>query len=336
MNSYERVYARLAGEAVDKIPNLNIAMALVAKNAGTSYQAYAQDYRKLVEGNLVCLDKFGFDAVSAISDPVRETSAYGGVIHFPENSVPFTKPHLLEDDADLTRVQIVSPLSSPRTYDRIQGVRLLREKVGKEYPVIGWVEGILAEIGDLRGVSNLMIDLIEEEDWLRELMEMVLDFQKSFALEQIKAGADIIGIGNAVASLIGPVLYEDYALSYDKKLVNYIHDNGAKVKLHICGNIDPLMPLLREVGPDILDIDWMVDFEKAVKAFAGTRTCVNGNLDPVAIFLQGDLTTVEKKTGECIAVADDTTFISGGCEIPAETPEANLVLMNKLLYLKEQ
>ncbi|MFR6146007.1 hypothetical protein, partial [Neglectibacter timonensis] len=47
MNSKERLEARLQGKPVDKIPNLNIAMALVAKCAGVSYREYAQDYRKL-------------------------------------------------------------------------------------------------------------------------------------------------------------------------------------------------------------------------------------------------------------------------------------------------
>ena len=38
MNSKERLEARLQGKPVDKIPNLNIAMALVAKCAGVSYR----------------------------------------------------------------------------------------------------------------------------------------------------------------------------------------------------------------------------------------------------------------------------------------------------------
>jgi uroporphyrinogen-III decarboxylase len=63
---------------------------------------------------------------------------------------------------------------------------------------------------------------------------------------------------------VGPDLYALYGLPWDKKIVEYIHSLGAGVKLHICGNITPIMELLREAGPDILDIDWMVDFAKKV------------------------------------------------------------------------
>lgn len=333
MNANERVAARLQGKSVDKIPNLNIAMALVAKCASVPYSVYVQDYRRLVEGNLICAEKFGFDTVSVISDPVREASAFGAEIVFPENGVPYAIPLLDGDEADLKKLQIIDPHAALRTLDRIKGVELLREKAGKDYPVVGWVEGVLAEVGDLRGTNRLMLDVIEGENWFEELLEVVLEQQKRFALAQIQAGADFIGIGNAVASLIGPALYEEHALRYDRDLVNFIRANGAKAKLHICGNITPLLPLLKQVEPDILDVDWMVDFKQAVDTFADLKTSVSGNLDPVAILMQGNSEAVEKATRACIAAADDTACIAAGCEVPADSPEENLIAMNRLLYL---
>lgn len=89
MTPFERLEFRMEGKEADKIPNLNIAMALVAKEAGTDYSTYAQDYRKLVDGNLCCVEKYGFDAVSAISDPMREAAAFGSKIVFPQNGVPY-------------------------------------------------------------------------------------------------------------------------------------------------------------------------------------------------------------------------------------------------------
>ena len=334
MTSSERVYTRLLGRPVDKIPNMNIAMGLVAKAAGVTYREYVQDYRKLVEGNLMCAERFGFDSVSVISDPMREASAFGAALVFPEDGAPYCDPPLLTDGFDLKRVKTADPLESPRTLDRIKGVGLLREKVRSDYPVIGWVEGVLAETADLRGVSKLMYDLVDDvETSLRELMEVIFTQQCRFALEQIKAGADIIGVGNAVASLIGPGLYEEYGLAYDKALVDYIHENGAKVKLHICGNITAILPLLTQVAPDIIDIDWMVDFQKAAEVFADTGTCVCGNVDPVAVLLRGSAALVEQKVLECARVKCGNILVAGGCEVPAATPEENLLLMDRLLYL---
>jgi len=53
MNSKERVYARINNRPVDRIPNLNILMFFAAKEIGVPYSEYCQDYRKLVQGNIV-------------------------------------------------------------------------------------------------------------------------------------------------------------------------------------------------------------------------------------------------------------------------------------------
>ena len=49
MTSLERLNARLAGKPVDKIPNMNIFMFIIAREAGVSYSEFTQNYRKLVE-----------------------------------------------------------------------------------------------------------------------------------------------------------------------------------------------------------------------------------------------------------------------------------------------
>ncbi len=331
MTSYQRVFNTFEGKEVDKIPNMNIAMALVAKCAGVTYSEYAQNYKKLVEGNLYCVEHFGFDAVSVISDPMREAAAFGASVLFPENGVPHCKVELLEDECDLSRLKIVSPYDNIRTLDRIKAIELFKEKVGGKIPIVGWVEGVMAECADLRGISKLMFDLADEEDYLEELMCIVQKFQFDFIKAQVEAGADIIGVGNAVASIVGPKIYEEYAMKYDKEAIEYIHKLGAKAKLHICGNITPLLPMLKIIEPDILDIDWMVDYKSTVELFKDTRTCVCGNLDPVSVIRGGTIEDVEKKTKECVAAADNKSFIACGCEVPADSPIENLIAMNKML-----
>ncbi|MDR3338240.1 MAG: uroporphyrinogen decarboxylase family protein [Treponema sp.] len=332
MTSIERLNARLAGKPVDKIPNMNIFMTIIAREAGASYREYVQNYQKLVEGNLICIEKYGVDSVSVISDPMREASAFGAELVFPENGVPYAAKPLIMDNFDLSALKRFDPQESERTLDRLKGCELLRQRVGKDYPVIGWLEGCIAEAADLRGLNELLVDLAMGEEYLDELFPLILEQQKRFAKAQLEAGADFIGVGNAAASLIGPELYKKYGLPWDREITGYIHENGGRVKLHICGNISSLLELIVQVEPDILDVDWMVDFGRAAALFAGTKTAVSGNVNPVAVVMQGSPKTVEDGIKRCIAQGTSTTLIAGGCEIPAAAPDENLLLMDRLLY----
>jgi MtaA/CmuA family methyltransferase len=287
----------------------------------------------LFAGNLICAEKYGVDTVSAISDPMREASAFGEGLVFLPDSVPCAKAPLIADSFDLGALKHFDPLESERTLDRVKACELLHQKAGNDYPLVGWIEGCIAEAADLRGLNELLIDLALGEAYLEELFEIIFAEQKLFAKAQIDAGADIIGVGNAAASLIGPGIYQKYGLEWDRKIVEYIHNCGAKVKLHICGNITALLGILRDVKADILDIDSMVDFAHAAKVFEGSGTAVSGNLHPVAVMMQGSPAYIEAEIRRCMNTGSSTSMVAAGCEAPAATPDETLFLMDRLLYL---
>lgn len=333
MSSYERVMNRLEGKPVDKIPNMNIVMDFAAKTIGATYREFCTDYRILVESKLKCCEMFGIDTVSAISDPMREASGFGADVIIPENDVPYCKEYLITNLMQVRDLNVIDPLQNERMLDRIKAIELFKKHVKGKIPIVGWVEGTLAEASDLRDISSVMLDLMLEPERIVELFEIIYQQQKLFAKLQIEAGADIIGIGNAAASLIGPKLYEQFCLKYDASIIQYIHSLGAKAKLHICGNTEPILHLISKTNADIFDVDHVVDFCTAIEVFKGTRTVVNGNLDPVVDLLQADEEHVVKAVKSRLEVSDERTLISGGCEIPGKTPHSNMKIMDKSLYI---
>ena len=326
----ERVFRRLEGRAIDKIPNLNILMTFAAKFIGVPYKKYVTDYRYLVDANIRCCEEFGIDMVSAISDPLREAHAFGANVIFPEDDVPKCYDYLIKDYSDIKRLEIADPLKSDRMLDRINAVKLYKKEVGHRYPILGWAEGPLAEAADLRGMSRLMTDLFDAPGDIKELLEICTEQSILFSIEQIRAGADFIGIGDAAASLVGPSVYKDLVLPYEQKIIKAIHDKGAKVKLHICGNISSILELAAVSGADIIDIDWMVDFKTAVEIF-GTNASACGNFDPVKIVLQGKPEDVRRAVISCVDAGAANTFIAAGCEVPKMTPHENLLMVDTAL-----
>ncbi|MBS6766125.1 MAG: uroporphyrinogen decarboxylase family protein [Clostridium sp.] len=324
MNSYERVFARLNGEPVDRIPNLCLVMTFAAREIEVPYRQFITDYRLLSEGMLRCCEKYHLDVLSVCSDPMREASGFGAEVVYPENDVPYSPVPLLSGCQDISRLKVKDPASSRRMNDRLEAVRLLKHRSGGEIPIVGWVEGALAESCDLMDISSCLCEMLDEPEAMHELLAICLEQGILFAREQLNAGADIIGIGDAASSLIGPDLYSEFALPYQQKLISEIHRAGGKAKLHICGDITPVLHLTAQTGADIIDLDHMVDLKKACGIFPETN-CPNGNFDPVQILLQGDINSVGHAVRECLACAGmHRTMISAGCEVPAFTPPDNL------------
>ena len=74
MTGKERILAKLRGEPTDSLPLMPITMMFAADLAGVPYRNYAADHRVLAEVQTRVAETFGFDYVSAISDPAREVS----------------------------------------------------------------------------------------------------------------------------------------------------------------------------------------------------------------------------------------------------------------------
>ena len=130
------------------------------------------------------------------------------------------------------------------------------------------------------------MDLIDKPEMFAEACEVIVASAIAFARAQIEAGADMIGVGDAAASLISPDMYVEHVLPWEKKLVDGIHEAGATVKLHICGNISNTIEHMARTGADVIDFDWMVPVEKARKA-VGEGITLCGNIDPSGVLLQG-------------------------------------------------
>jgi len=207
--------------------------------------------------------------------------------------------------------------------DRLNAVSLYKRECGEDFPILGWVEGAFAEANDLRGMYNMMIDLRRAPDFAAELIEICLEQAISFAREQISEGARFIGIGDAAASLVSPKIYRELILPAEKRLINEIHTNGARAKLHICGNTSALLDLMAESGADIIDIDHLVDLKTAMEKIS-EKSLVCGNFDPVSVLLEGDVETVKENVQRCLEIGKDRIIISAGCEVPKFTPPENL------------
>jgi len=329
MKTKKQLFDQLAqGVIPERILFRPILMHFAARFAGTTYGKFASDYRTLVDCNIRCMEYFDTDMVGLISDPYRETAAFGAKITFPDEEVPRREDIIVKTYSDADSLKIPDVYKSERTLDRIRGAELFQKELRGEVPVIGWIEGPLAEACDLAGVSEMMLQLMLDPDFCNLLMDKCVITAKDFALAQINAGCDVIGMGDAICSQIDAETYDLYVKERQLEIIDFIHEKGAKVKLHICGDITHLLPSLAELNVDILDLDHMVDMQFA-REVVGPYPILCGNINPVLI---QDLTPeeVHSRVSQMVqSMAGQKYILSAGCEITVNTPHQNLLAMSR-------
>jgi len=328
MTGRERILTLIEGGKPDCLPFMPITMMFAADVVGVPYGDYAADHRVLVDAQIRTAEKFDFDYVSAISDPAREAADCGATVVYFDNQPPAideTKA-LLGDKTKLASLKVPDPLGGGRMHDRVQAVKLLKERAGSDLLVEGWIEGPAAEAADLRGINTLMMDFYEDPDFVRDVFEFILDMELRFARAQIEAGADIIGIGDAAASLVGPAIYQEYVWPYEKGTVDGVHDLGGRVRLHICGHTASILDGMGRFGCEIVDLDWPAPIS-AARQTMGPNQVLLGNIDPVAVLRNGTPESVTAAVAECHKQAGNKYIVSAGCEVTRDTPHENVRAM---------
>ncbi len=325
INSRKRVFNLFKGGRMDHLPLMPITMQLASDSIGKKYKEYATDHRVLVEGQLKVAEEFDFDHVSVISDPAREAADCGASILYAENSPPAIDNHnaLLADKTRLASLKIPDVLGGGRMQDRVEGVALFKEKIGTDKIIEGWIEGPCAEGADLRGINTLMMDFFDDPGFVRDLFEFVIEMELNFAKFQIEAGVDVMGMGDAAASLIGPRIYEEFVWPYEKKLIDGVHELGAAVRLHICGNTRDILEGIGRLGCEIVDLDYMVPISEARQKM-GQSQIICGNIDPVSVLQDSTPEQIRQAVERCHKEAGSNFIVGAGCEVTRNTPPENL------------
>jgi len=323
MNSRERCLNVLNGQAPDRVPFFPLLMFFAAARAGLKYRAYASDAAALSEAQMMMFEKYRVDAVTVCSDAFRISADLGGEIRFPEDQTPHLARPLLRTAEEFRSLRRPDPMKpGSRMRDRVDAVARLTRSLGGEALITGWVEMPFAEVCDWFGVENVMMMLYDDPAFVHEALEFATELEIDFARAQIDAGADLIGCGDAAASLISRDFYQTFALPYEKRVTEAIRAAGAHAKLHICGNTTQSLPLLAESGASLVNIDALVSFGTACEVFGAAGVAFKGNADPVRDLMNASPEAAAATGRRLIERAKGLPFmLSAGCEIPAATPD---------------
>ena len=261
------------------------------------------------------------DATTTCSDAFRVAADLGAAMDFPENMPPHLVDPLIVGPADLSKIGRPDPTAAgSRMADRVNGVAELARATGDERMVVGWIEMPFAEACCLCGVADFMMLLIQDPKTAHAILDAFTAIAIDFGLAQYAAGAPMIGAGDAAASLISPEMYREFALPYEQRVTQALHEAGATVKLHICGDSRKILSDMTESGSDLYNLDHPVPLDSAREMFGPKQMCYKGNIDPALLM---NLTPEECRdlVHQCMAATQGTRYmLSAGCEVSPMTP----------------
>lgn len=327
----------------ERVPVTPYAGNVAARLTDTPVDVYCSSLRHLVSAQLEAQRLIGHDMVVAQSDGYYMAEGFGLVTRRRANDTPVPEGPLLESVTDVSRLEIPNPFTDGRMPLYLDAVRMLRREVGDRLAVRATGTGPFSLAGHLLGterfVTQLAILEIEPdpavERAMKTLMSICTETTARFALRALEAGADVVQIGDSLASLdmISPAIYRRWALPYEELFFEQVRPaaeaRGSLGLLHICGDTTQIVPDMAATGAHILEVDWKVNLARAADA-ANRRVALMGNLDPSAVLLAGlpEVVTTAARSAIREASGGSGGFLLGsGCEVAPDTPLANLRAM---------
>ncbi len=148
--------------------------------------------------------------------------------------------------------EIFSKFAPPAKFIDCDLMSRAAKAIGDKGLVNPATHGAFNTLNQFRKLEDMMMDPINDEGFYREMMDFFLDWNMKHLLEVIEAGADSIEIGaNLATSGVGPQFFTDYVMDYENRLSKQIHEAGAYVVYHNCGDAQKIMHLYNDLDIDV-------------------------------------------------------------------------------------
>lgn len=300
MNSTDRVLTALRCQQPDRVPIVEMVIdPKVAKAAVPDCQAVAD-----------CMDKLDMDCVSCgvRFSPVenREDGTWvdeWGVIY---KSGPEVVAHpVCGPISSMNDLRAYDP-PDPNGPDRLGELPELVGRYKGRRAIMFHQRAAFMWAAYLNGIDNLLMNMMVEPAFAEALMDMVLEVNIAVVRRAIKAGADVITLGDDYAYNAGPMmspgLFDKMIRPRLKRMVDVIHEEGALVIKHSDGNLYPLLESIVSCGADGLNpIEPVAGMDLAtVKRLVGNRIALVGNVDCGHLLSHGTVEQVRQAVQQCI------------------------------------
>lgn len=300
---------------------------------GETADIYLSSAEKIVKGLDEAIVKYTPDGLPVTFDLQLEAEALGCRLLFSPSNPPAVVSHPVEEGLPVDELPDFSEILSIRE-GRLGEALRAAEIITSRHPEIaffGLVTGPLTLALHLMGTS-LFTEMFENPDKVNRVMEYCTDVAELMSEAYIKAGCGVIAVVDPMTSQIDPLTFEMFVSENSKRLFAKIREMNTLSSFFVCGQAEHNLELMAACGPDNISVDENIPLKEVKRVAEGAGISFGGNLKLTTTLLLGTEEECERDALECIDTGGNRGYIlAPGCDLPMNTPVANLIAVSSLV-----
>jgi len=165
--------------------------------------------------------------------------------------------------------------------------------------------------------------MMHEPDAVHGVLLKLAQGIAEYAAHQVECGAQVIQVFESWAHQMSPETFSKFAKPYAKLCIKLIKEKCPDTPvIYFANGGSSYLELQKDMGSDMLCIDWGVDMEQARKTL-GKDKGISGNIDPRILF--GTEEQIREAVVDCAEKAEGAPFVMNlGHGVMQGTPEENV------------
>jgi [methyl-Co(III) methanol-specific corrinoid protein]:coenzyme M methyltransferase len=195
-----------------------------------------------------------------------------------------------------------------------------------DIPVIGSLTGPVSLSASLVDPMTFLKDLRKNHEASHRLLSYVSDQLIDYARLIVENGVSAVTIADPTATgeILGPKMFEEYAVPYIGRIASAVNKMGVPVIVHICGDVKTVKRYLQDLHGKAVSVDAMVNLQTLKNEYPSITTM--GNLSTYLLEFS-DSEKVYRAAKNLLKHTID--ILSPACGLSTSTPLANITAFTR-------
>jgi len=330
----ERILRTLKKQTTDRAPvicpggMMNAAIVEIMNKTGHKLPLGHSDSKIMAEIASDVYENTGFENFGIPFCMTVEAEVLGSEINYGTLSC---EPKIQKEIFSCAEDVIFKKLGTMEKNNRVNSIIQATYMLSKRYPdvpVIGSLTGPISTSASIVDPISFLKGLRKNRNDAHKLIDYASNHIIELARLMIENGANVISIADPTATgeILGPKMFDEYAVRYLNKIINAIHSMNIPVIVHICGKMNAVKKYIPEIRSDAISTDVSVNLKMLKEEYPQLTTM--GNISTFVLEF-GDEEKVANQAARL--VNDGINIISPACGLSTSTPLKNIASMTKVV-----